>query len=459
MDKLWKGRFSKPLDEKCAKFNASIETDKKLFACDIEGSIAHVTMLKNCGIIKEGEGDKITKELKNIKSDIETGKLKIDQEAEDIHSFIESELTARLGELGKKLHTARSRNDQVALDSRLYLKEKIMETETALKNLINEIAVKANENINTIMPGYTHMQIAQPVTFGHHLCAYAYMFIRDLLRVKDCFKRTDYSPLGSCALAGTTYPIKRNMTAKLLGFENITSNSMDGVSDRDFALEYSFCCALIMMHLSRFCEEMIIWSTREFSFIELDDAFTTGSSIMPQKKNPDMAELIRGKTGRVYGNLVTLLTVMKGLPLAYNKDMQEDKEFFFDSAETVIDCLEIFTGMLSTAKVNSKNMEKAAKFGYINATDCADYLAKKGIPFRTAYNITGKIVAYCIEKGKSLDELDLKEYKTFSDIFENDIYSAIELKNCLSGRKSEGAPAPERVKEQIEEINEILKKY
>ena len=450
MEKLWKGRFKRSLAGGAEDFNSSIAVDKRLYECDIEGSIAHVTMLANCGILTLQEGDQIKTELSEIKKDIESGKLVINEESEDIHTFVENELTIRLGELGKKLHTARSRNDQVALDTRLFLKKKMKEIEEGLKKTVKTITDIAEENIYTFMPGYTHLQIAQPITFAHHIMAYAFMFLRDKQRMEDCYKRTNLSPLGSCALAGTTYPIKRNMTAALLGFDGITENSIDGVSDRDYLTEFTFVSSLIMMHLSRFCEEIILWSSREFAFIELDDGFSTGSSIMPQKKNPDIAELIRGKTGRVYGNLMGLLTLMKGLPLAYNKDMQEDKEFIFDSADTVINCLNVFCEMIKSAKINKENMEKEAKLGFINATDCADYLTKKGIPFRTAYNITGKLVAYCLEKGKALNDLTIEEFKSFSEIFEKDIFSAIELKACINGRRSEGGPAPESVKEQIE---------
>ena len=457
MEKLWKGRFSKPLDEKCAKFNSSLPVDKRLYGCDIKGSVAHVTMLKNCGIIPSEDADKIVSELKKIKDDIDSGALKFNPESEDVHSFIENELTARIGEAGKKLHTARSRNDQVALDTRLYLSDNADKMTMALKELIEIIVAKAEENIDTVIPGYTHMQIAQPITLANHLLSYAFMFLRDCDRICDCKKRTEISPLGCCALAGTTYPVDREMTAKLLGFKGITQNSLDGVSDRDFVLEFAFCCSTVMMHLSRFSEEVILWCSKEFSFIELDDAFSTGSSIMPQKKNPDMAELIRGKTGRVYGNLMALLTLMKGLPLAYNKDMQEDKELIFDSIDTAIDCIDIFGGMLSTATVKKENMLKAAKLGFINATDCADYLTKKGVPFRTAYNVTGKLVAYCLEKGKALDELSIDELKSFSDVFDKDVYDKIELSYCVAERKSDGGPAPSSVKKQIAIVKDFLK--
>ncbi len=457
MEKLWKGRFSKQLDEKCAKFNSSLPVDKRLYGCDIKGSVAHVTMLKNCNIIPSEDADNIVAELKKIKDDIDSGVLKFNPESEDVHSFIENELTARIGEAGKKLHTARSRNDQVALDTRLYLSDNADKMTMALKELIEIIVAKAEENIDTVMPGYTHMQIAQPITLANHLLSYAFMFLRDCDRICDCKKRTEISPLGCCALAGTTYPVDREMTAKLLGFKGITQNSLDGVSDRDFVLEFAFCCSTVMMHLSRFSEEVILWCSKEFSFIELDDAFSTGSSIMPQKKNPDMAELIRGKTGRVYGNLMALLTLMKGLPLAYNKDMQEDKELIFDSIDTAIDCIDIFGGMLSTATVKKENMLKAAKLGFINATDCADYLTKKGVPFRTAYNVTGKLVAYCLEKGKALDELSIDELKSFSDVFDKDVYDKIELSYCVAERKSDGGPAPSSVKKQIAIVKDFLK--
>lgn len=409
-------------------------------------------MLGKQNIISKQDSQIIKKELEKIQEDIENGILEIDEKAEDIHMFIETELTKRIGDTGKKLHTARSRNDQVTLDLKLYLRNEIDEISSKLKLLVITFCSKAEENLDTVMPGYTHMQRAQPITLAHHLMAYAEMFLRDLDRLKDTKKRMNVLPLGSCALAGTTYDIDRNLVKELLDFESITQNSLDGVSDRDYVIELANTIAIIMMHLSRISEEIILWSSWEFKFIELDDAFSTGSSIMPQKKNPDITELIRGKTGRIYGNLMGLLTTMKGLPLAYNKDMQEDKEAIFDSIETVSLCIDTFIPMLETMKVLTQNMRIAASKGFINATDCADYLVKKGIPFREAYKITGKLVSYCENNNKTLETLTLEEYKNANNLFEKDIYEEISLENCVKKRKVVGGPAPERVKEHIKDV-------
>lgn len=447
---LWEGRFKKELDPKTNDFNSSIKFDFRMYKQDIEGSLAHVKMLKKQQIIEKEEADKIIEELKKILDELKNNTLEIDWNAEDIHMFVESELTKRLGSTGKRLHTSRSRNDQVALDIRMYLKEEIEDIKELLKQLLKTIVEKSKENLETVMPGYTHMQRAQPITFAHHLMAYAQMFLRDIERLEECYKRTNIMPLGSCALAGTTYNIDREYVKDLLNFEAITQNSLDGVSDRDFVIELASDISLIMMHLSRFSEEIVLWCSWEFKFIELDDAFSTGSSIMPQKKNPDITELIRGKTGRAYGNLTTLLTMMKGLPLAYNKDMQEDKEAIFDSIDNVKLCIETLIPMIDTFKVKKENMKKAAQKGFINATDCADYLVKKGMPFREAYKIVGEIVGFCIDKNLTLDELPLEEYQTFSKNFDKDIYEAIDLKNCVIKRNVIGGPAPEQVKKQIE---------
>ena len=408
---LWKGRFKKELSKTTNDFNSSISFDSRMYKEDIEGSIAHATMLGRCGIIKEEEADDIVKGLKGILADIENGTLHIDPEAEDIHTFIEGELTKRIGDNGKRLHTSRSRNDQVAVDIKLYLKKEVVNVKNLVVGLIKVIADKAEKYSETVMPGYTHLQRAQPITFGHHLLAYGEMLLRDVSRLEDCLKRMDEMPLGSCALAGTTYPIDRTITAELLGFDRITNNSLDGVSDRDYCIEFASVLSIIMVHLSRFSEEIIMWCSWEFKFVELDDAFSTGSSIMPQKKNPDIAELVRGKSGRVFGDLMTLLTVMKGIALAYNKDMQEDKEAIFDAVDTVKMCLTAFTPMIETMKTIPENMRKAAAHGFINATDCADYLVKKGLPFRDAYKATGTLVALCIEKGLTLETLPIEEYK------------------------------------------------
>ena len=457
--KLWAGRFSKETDSKVNDFNSSISFDARMFREDIEGSIAHAHMLGECGIIEKSEAGAIVVGLEGIRKDIESGSLVIDPQAEDIHMFIEAELTQRLADTGKRLHTARSRNDQVAVDIRLYLKFEIDETQQLIIKLLSAIFKKAGENKSAVMPGYTHLQRAQPVTFAHHLLAYSQMLRRDISRLGDCKARMNFSPLGSGALAGTTYPIDRVMTASLLGFDAPMANSLDGVSDRDFCLELASALSIIMMHLSRFSEEIVLWCSWEFKFVELDDAFATGSSIMPQKKNPDVAELVRGKTGRVYGDLMALLTVMKGLPLAYNKDMQEDKEAIFDAIDTVRLCLSTFTPMIETMRVNADNMRHAASKGFINATDCADYLVKKGLPFREAYKITGRLVAYCIERGKTLETLEIGQFKAECQDFEKDVYDAISLESCVEGRNTEGGPALISVKRQLAELDEFINGY
>ena len=431
---MWEGRFSKKLDERTNDFNSSIKFDHRMYKQDIKGSIAHSKMLSKQGIIKEEEAKSIIEGLNKILEDLENGKLEFDPNSEDIHMFIEEELTKRIGDNGKKLHTARSRNDQVVLDIRMYLKEEVEELKEKLKELIHTFIKKAEENMNTIMPGYTHMQRAQPVTFAHHLIAYVQMFLRDLERLNETYKRIDVCPIGSCALAGTTYPLDREFEAKELGFSKITENSLDGVSDRDFVIELLSDISIIMMHLSRISEEIILWCSWEFKFIELDDSFSTGSSIMPQKKNPDITELIRGKTGRVYGDLFTILTVMKGTPLAYNKDMQEDKEAIFDALDTVNLCITTLDPLVETMKVKKENMKKAAAEGFINATDCADYLTVKGVPFRDAYKIVGNLVKYCIDNNTILEKLDISIYKSFSEVFDEDIYDAIDLINCVNKR-------------------------
>lgn len=455
--KLWTGRFKKEISKTTNDFNSSISFDSRMYREDIEGSIAHAEMLGQCGIITMEESQDIQQGLKGILEDIEKGDLKIDMEAEDIHTFIEGELTKRLGANGKRLHTARSRNDQVAVDIKLYLKKEVKEIEELVKGLIRVIANKAEKYSGTVMPGYTHLQRAQPITFGHHLLAYGEMLLRDLSRLEDCYKRMDEMPLGSCALAGTTYPIDRNITRELLGFERITNNSLDGVSDRDFCMELAADLSIIMVHLSRFSEEIIMWCSWEFKFVELDDAFSTGSSIMPQKKNPDIAELVRGKSGRVFGDTMTLLTVMKGIALAYNKDMQEDKEAIFDAVDTVKMCLTAFTPMLDTMRVIPENMRKAAAGGFINATDCADWLVKNGLPFRDAYKATGELVARCIELGTDLENLPMDEYKKVCDLFNDEVYDAISLERCTDDRKAYGGPARENVKYQAELLGEKVK--
>lgn len=448
----------KALDKKADDFNSSISFDSRMHKQDITGSIAHASMLAKQGIIEAEDYEKIVDGLGAILEDIEAGKLDFDMNCEDIHMFIEAELTARIGDAGKKLHTARSRNDQVALDIRLYLRDKSVEITEALRELIDAVVEQAEKNKSAILPGYTHLQRAQPITFGHHLMAYAMMFLRDISRVEDAVARMNYSPLGSCALAGTTYNTDRAFVAEKLGFDGITQNSIDGVSDRDFCLELMSAFAIIMMHLSRFSEEVILWSSWEFSFVELDDSYTTGSSIMPQKKNSDMAELVRGKTGRVYGDLLGLLTTLKGLPLAYNKDMQEDKEAIFDSLETVCMCLDIFAPMIRTMKLIPTNMYKAAQEGFINATDLADYLTKKGMPFRSAYKIVGQIVAECIEKHTVLDKLPLDAYKAHSDVFEDDLYKEISLETCVEKRISKGGTSVSSVEAQISWVRKELSK-
>ncbi len=455
---MWAGRFAKALDSKADDFNSSIRFDCKMYREDIKGSIAHAAMLAKQGIITSEDCVTISEGLASILDDIDGGTLEFDMSCEDIHMFIEAELTRRIGDAGKRLHTARSRNDQVALDIRMYLREKSADIIEALRTLVEDITDKAEENKAVILPGYTHLQRAQPITFGHHLMAYAMMFLRDISRVKDAVARMNYSPIGSCALAGTTYETDRRFEAEKLGFDGITLNSIDGVSDRDFCLELMGAYSIIMMHLSRFSEEIILWSSWEFRFVELDDSYTTGSSIMPQKKNSDMAELVRGKTGRVYGNLFALLTTLKGLPLAYNKDMQEDKEAIFDSLETVQMCLEIFAPMIRTMKVKADNMYRAAGEGFINATDLADYLTKKGMPFRAAYKIVGQIVAECIEKKCVLDSLPIEEYKAHSELFEYDLYNEISLETCVSKRISEGGTSVASVETQIAYVKEELKK-
>ena len=457
MEKMWAGRFEKQLDDTANDFNSSIRVDSKMFKQDICGSVAHANMLAAKGIISAQEKDMIVEALCEISQDIESGKLPIDMQSEDIHMFVEAQLTSRIGDVGKKLHTARSRNDEVALDIRLYLRERTNEIISLTRSLIEVITDKAQENADVIMPGYTHLQRAQPITFGHHLMAYAMMFLRDIDRLKDAVRRMNYSPLGCCALAGTTYDTDRNMTAQALGFDGITLNSIDGVSDRDFCLELAAAFSTEMMHLSRFSEEIILWASWEFKFVELDDSFSTGSSIMPQKKNPDMAELVRGKTGRVYGNMLTLYTMMKGLPLAYNKDMQEDKEAIFDSLESLEMCLKVFAPMLDTMSVCKDNMRNAAAKGFINATDLADYLVKKGMPFRSAYKLVGEIVCYCVKQDKVLEDLPIDVYKNFSEEFSDDLYEAINLENCAQRRTSQGGTCTESVLKQIMAVKEELK--
>ena len=457
MEKMWAGRFHKALDKQADDFNSSIHFDCKMYKQDITGSIAHAQMLAKQGIISNEDMTVLVEGLGSILDDINSGKLSIDMDAEDIHMFVEAELTKRVGDTGKKLHTARSRNDQVALDVRMYLRDEVKVLSDMIKKLLSVIVEKAEQNKTTIMPGYTHLQRAQPITFAHHILAYAMMFSRDYDRLSDALKRMNYSPIGSCALAGTTFNTDRFFEAEKLGFDGITLNSIDGVSDRDFCVEIMSALSLVMMHLSRFSEEIILWSSSEFSFVELDDSFTTGSSIMPQKKNSDIAELVRGKTGRVYGDLFALLTTLKGLPLAYNKDMQEDKEAIFDAIDTVKQCLTNFSPMLETMKVKNDNMYKAAQGGFINATDLADYLAKKGLPFRSAYKIVGQIVAYCIDNNKVLDTVTIDEYKEFSDVFEDDLYNEISLETCVNKRISAGGTGPESVEKQIEYIKEFIK--
>ncbi len=454
-EKLWGGRFQKSTDKKVDDFNSSIRFDKRMYKQDIRGSVAHAKMLGKQGIISKEDSEAIVSELKNILYDINDGKVEFLIDAEDIHMNIEKILTDRIGDAGKRLHTGRSRNDQVALDLRMYL---IDETEELLEMLVHAMDVLvsvAKENTETIMPGYTHLQKAQPITFAHHVMAYFEMFKRDYSRLCDCRKRTSVMPLGSGALAATTYNLDREFVMHELGFDEITMNSLDGVSDRDFVIELASCLSMIMMHLSRFCEELILWSSHEFSFVEMDDAFSTGSSIMPQKKNPDVAELIRGKTGRVYGHLMGLLTTMKGIPLAYNKDMQEDKEPIFDALDTVKLCLPVFCDMIATMKINKETMLKGSKGGFTNATDVADYLVKKGLPFREAHAVVGKMVFYALENNLALDDLSMDEFKDFSDIIEHDIYDAISMETCVNDRKIPGGPA----KKTVEKAIKIAQKY
>jgi len=455
--KLWGGRFTKETDKLVHNFNASISFDQKLYRNDIEGSIAHVSMLAKQGIITEDEKKLIINGLNSILEDIKSGKLTIDNEYEDIHSFVEAHLIQRIGDAGKKLHTGRSRNDQVALDMKLYVRDEIKELDALIKQLLTSLHSIMKANIKTYMPGFTHLQKAQPVTLAHHLGAYFEMFKRDRMRLADISKRLNTSPLGSGALAGTTYPLDRDYTAKLLGFDGPSLNSMDGVSDRDYIIELLGALSIIMMHLSRFCEEIIIWNSNEYRFVEIDDSYSTGSSIMPQKKNPDIAELIRGKTGRVYGALMSILTVMKGLPLAYNKDMQEDKELTFDAIDTVKGCLALFDGMLSTIKFIKSNMEASAKNGFTNATDAADYLVGKGVPFRDAHGIIGQLVLYCIDKNRALEDLSLDEFRQFSPVFDDDIYEAISLESCVNKRNTVGAPGEEAMAEIIALNEKYLK--
>ena len=449
MAQLWGGRFTKETDKLVYNFNASISFDQKFYAQDIRGSIAHVTMLQKQGILTKEEKESIIEGLKGIQADVENGTLEITDEYEDIHSFVEANLIDRIGDAGKKLHTGRSRNDQVALDMRLYTRDEIEALDTLLKELLEVLLKLMKEHIETYMPGFTHLQKAQPVTLAHHLGAYFEMFKRDRLRMKDIRKRMNYCPLGAGALAGTTYPLDQEYTAELLGFDGPTLNSMDSVSDRDYLIEMLSAMSTVMMHLSRFCEEVIIWNSNEYQFVEIDDAYSTGSSIMPQKKNPDIAELVRGKTGRVYGALMSLLTTMKGIPLAYNKDMQEDKELVFDAIDTTKGCLALFTGMLRTMRFRKQRMEDSAKNGFTNATDAADYLVNHGVPFRDAHGIVGQLVLYCIDKNIALDDMSLEEYKAISPVFEEDIYEAISMKTCVEMRNTIGAPGKSAMEQAI----------
>ena len=456
MAKLWGGRFQKSTDKKVDDFNSSIRFDKRMYRQDIKGSIAHAKMLGKQGIIPQADSDAIVDELKNILTDIENGKVEFLIDAEDIHMKIEKLLTDRIGDAGKRLHTGRSRNDQVALDIRMYLMDETAQIKEMLIHTLSVLTSLAKEHTKTIMPGYTHLQKAQPITFAHHLMAYFEMFKRDYQRLEDCRKRTNIMPLGSGALAGTTYPLDREFVARELGFDDVTMNSLDGVSDRDFVIELASCLSMIMMHLSRFCEELILWSSHEFAFVEMDDAFSTGSSIMPQKKNPDVAELIRGKTGRVYGHLMGLLTTMKGIPLAYNKDMQEDKEPIFDSIDTVKLCLPVFCDMLATMTVKKDNMLQGSKGGFTNATDVADYLVKKGLPFREAHSVVGQMVYYAVMNNKNLDEFTPEEFAKFSDIIGDDIYDAISMETCVNDRKIIGGPAKATVENAIAKAEKFI---
>lgn len=455
MAQLWGGRFTKETDQLVYNFNASISFDKKLYAQDIRGSIAHVMMLAKQEILTEAEKQQIIEGLEGILDDVEKGKLEITDKYEDIHSFVEANLIDRIGDAGKKLHTGRSRNDQVAFDMKLYTRDEIAQIDQLLRTLLRTILGIMQENTETIMPGFTHLQKAQPITLAHHMGAYFEMFKRDHERMRDISKRMNTCPLGSGALAGTTYPLDRDYNAKLLGFDGPTLNSMDGVSDRDYLLELLSALSIVMMHLSRFCEEVIIWNSNEYQFVEIDDAYSTGSSIMPQKKNPDIAELVRGKTGRVYGALTSLLTTMKGIPLAYNKDMQEDKEMSFDAIDTAKGCIALFTGMLSTMQFKKDNMRASAKNGFTNATDAADYLVNHGVPFRDAHGIVGQLVLYCIEKNIALDDMTLEEYKAISPVFEEDIYDTISMETCVNKRLTTGAPG----KASMEQVIQIYKQY
>lgn len=456
MAQLWGGRFTKETDKLVYNFNASISFDQKFYKQDIKGSMAHVKMLAKQGILTEEERDQILAGLEGILADVESGKLEITSEYEDIHSFVEANLIDRIGDAGKKLHTGRSRNDQVALDMKLYVRDEITEIDALVKEVLVTLEKIMEENIHTYMPGFTHLQKAQPITLAHHMGAYFEMFRRDRGRLVDIYKRMNYCPLGSGALAGTTYPLDRAYTAELLGFDGPTLNSMDSVSDRDYVIELLSALSTIMMHLSRFSEEIIIWNTNEYQFVDIDDAYSTGSSIMPQKKNPDIAELVRGKTGRVYAALMSMLTTMKGIPLAYNKDMQEDKELTFDAIDTVKGCLALFNGMLSTMRFKKDRMENSAKNGFTNATDAADYLVGKGVPFRDAHGIVGRLVLYCIDKGISLDDMKLEEYKAISPVFEDDIYDAISMKNCVERRNTIGAPGADAMQAVIEQNKKYL---
>ena len=455
MAQLWGGRFIKETDQLVYNFNASISFDKRFYEQDIRGSIAHVTMLAKQGILTEEEKKQIIDGLNGIREDVENGKLEITDKYEDIHSFVEANLIDRIGDAGKKLHTGRSRNDQVALDMRLYTRDEVLELDSLLKEILEVLLKLMKENVETYMPGFTHLQKAQPITLAHHMGAYFEMFRRDRLRMKDIYKRMNYCPLGAGALAGTTYPLDREYTAELLGFDGPTLNSMDSVSDRDYLIELLSAMSTIMMHLSRFSEEVIIWNSNEYQFVEIDDAYSTGSSIMPQKKNPDIAELVRGKTGRVYGALVSLLTTMKGIPLAYNKDMQEDKELSFDAMDTAKGCIALFTGMLDTMKFNQEVMRNSSKNGFTNATDAADYLVNHGVPFRDAHGIVGQIVLYCIDKNMAIDDMSLEELKAISPVFEEDIYDAISMETCVNKRLTIGAPG----KEAMEKVIALEKEY
>ena len=459
MAQLWGGRFTKETDQLVYNFNASISFDKKLYAHDIEGSIAHVMMLARQGVLSDAEKEDIIAGLQGIRSDVEKGKLEITDEYEDIHSFVEAELTRRIGEAGKKLHTGRSRNDQVAVYMKLYTRDEVRQMNSLIKEMLHTLISIMEENTETFMPGFTHLQKAQPITLAHHMGAYFEMFKRDHERMVDICRRMDTCPLGSGALAGTTYPLDREYTARLLGFSGPTLNSMDGVSDRDYLIEFLSALSMVMMHLSRFSEEVIIWNTNEYQFVEIDDAYSTGSSIMPQKKNPDIAELVRGKTGRVYGALMSLLTTMKGIPLAYNKDMQEDKELVFDAIDTAKGCLSLFTDILRTMKFNRKKMAESARHGFTNATDAADYLVGNGVPFRDAHGIVGQLVLYCIDKGIALDDMSLEEYRQISPVFEEDIYDAISMETCVNKRVTIGAPGKAAMQDVIGKYKKYLEGY